>query len=392
MLKKEKEIFEKVSRLLSHFRRFDKRYQGIKLPLKTWQDFRAVSIVSKEDLRGYSVCKPFNITATSGSTATRLLIAHSRGCYQAHIHRLVTLYQSVGISQDDLCLNLCSYSLNSGGRMMEAAYKAAGAGVIPLGVLDSGAKTREAVDFVRELRPTVVNSYTNQLFDFFSLLGRRHSIRMAIVNGEPLTKPFKARIEAMSGVKVYNHYGAMEFSGFAVAQKHTDEYMKVFDNGLFIEVLRDDGTVSSTGEGAVLITDLGNTSMPFIRYKLGDKVEVRARRDGMYVKVLGRLADSVLIDGEVYSISEIAAQGQKGLKHPHFFFVINKDQGTYADKVILNLPGSDMPRFNEIKSLFKKSFSFGNSLDIRSYQGEFPKTTTGKFRHVIDSRKNSEKA
>ena len=38
-----------------------------------------------------------------------------------------------GVKEGVLCLNLCAYELNSGGRMMEAAFKAAGAGVIPLG-------------------------------------------------------------------------------------------------------------------------------------------------------------------------------------------------------------------------------------------------------------------
>lgn len=395
MIARDKNIYRKVSRLLANFRRTEAVYRQVKLPLKTEEDFRRLPITSREDMSTGNdrnhVEDVFNVTATSGTTDSRLLISHSRKCHQVHIRRLVKLYRSVGISSRDRCLNLCSYSLNSGGRLMEVAYKAAGAGVIPLGVLDSPEKIREAVAIIGTLRPTVVNSYTNQLYDLFSVLGRKHSIRDCIVNGEPLTRAFKCRIEELGGVRIYDHYGAMEVSGFAIAQKHSDEYMKIFDDGLIIEVLHDDGISASSGQGAIVVTDLENRAMPFVRYSLGDRVDICKRRDGYYIKVLGRLADSLLIDGQTCSVSSVVRSVQDILLHPYFCIVVDKDKDTYKDHILVNVPSEDISRSAEIRGAFRKFVDMGNRLVVHSFRGVFPRTSSGKFKHIVDVRKDREK-
>jgi len=385
-----KDILLQVSRQIAHFRKADARYRGIRLPLKTWAQLGSVPVSSREDLvrfvQDYPLKDVFNVTATSGTTKDRLLIGHSKESYEVHVRRLVRLYRSVGISRKDLCLNLCSYGLNSGGRLMEVAYKAAGAGVIPLGILDHPGKRAEVVDLVKRLRPTVVNSYTNQLFDLFSAIGRKHSIRCCIVNGEPLSRVFKKRIEGLAGVRIFDHYGAMEVSGFAIAQKPDDDFMKVFDDGLLLEVLTEDGDVACEGRGALLVSDLLNRCMPFIRYKLGDEVELLRRRGGLFVKVFGRLSDTVLLDGEVYSSREVVRTTQDLLGHPQFFFVVEKDLTTYRDVIILNVLSSAPALRSDLRQKLEGALSLERMIDIRTYRGEVPKTSTGKYRQLIDAR------
>lgn len=395
MASKDRDILGKLSRLVAYFRDFDNRYGDLRLPFKTMKDWQETPIVNKEDfvasLTGNTPQQIFNVTATSGTTASRLVITHSLRSYKAHMRRLVAQYKSIGAREGELCLNLCSYTLNSAGRLMENAYKIAGAGVIPLGSLDSKEKVQEAVDLARMLRPTIVNSYTNQLFDFFSLLGPKHSIRVCVVTGEPLINSFRVQMEKMFGVKIYNHYGSMEFSGFAIAQKSSDEYMKIFDEGLYIEIMKDDGTTSSVGRGAIVITDLENISVPFIRYRLGDRVDIKKRKDGTYIKILGRLSDTILIHGETYAIADIISAAEQILQHPNFFFVIEKDSVSHKDKLGLFIKDSNKERANVLKSFFKDSFPFGSSLRVGYFQGNMPKTSIGKYRHIVDVREHIEK-
>jgi phenylacetate-coenzyme A ligase PaaK-like adenylate-forming protein len=393
MRNRDREVFRKLTRLLRHFRRADKRFRKVALPVKTWERVWKIPVSTKAELAPYGRAIPirqaYNLTATSGTTSSSQIIAHSRDCYETHLARLVEQYRSIGLSSKDLCLNLCAYSLNSGGRLMEQAYKAAGLGVIPMGILDTPEKTTEVARLVGLLKPTVVNSYTNQLFDLFSLLGKKHSIRACVVNGEPLLPSFKMQIERMGGVKVFNHYGAMEFSGFAIAQKHTDEDMKIFGRGLLIEVQREDGTFAQTGRGALVVTDLENLSMPFIRYRLGDRVELCRKSSGLYIKVLGRLSDSLLVDGEIYSCDEVVRVVQGVIGHPHFLVLIEKDGKTYKDRVVVNLPPSDEPRGLKVLRVVESAFHWEGLITVRSYRGSFPKTSTGKFRHLMDARKNA---
>ena len=164
------EALKKVSRLLQIFSKNDKRYN---LRLRSWEDFKQIPVSGRVELKAFvthsALEDVFNVTATSGSTASRMLIAHSKEAYETHLRRLVKIYRHAGVSKGVLCLNLCSYELNSGGRLMEAAFKEAGAGVIPLGPISTQDKVLEAVHLIKSFKPVMVNAYTNQLFDLFAL-------------------------------------------------------------------------------------------------------------------------------------------------------------------------------------------------------------------------------
>ncbi len=390
MTARDKGVLNKVNILLRKFRRLDARYKALQLPLKRIESFQDIPVSRRDDMiafvQAHALKGAFNITATSGSSAARLLIAHSRKSHAAHLRRLAMIYQSIGLTTQDLCLNLCSYSLNSGGRLMEAAFKSAGIGVIPLGELQGPDKVAEAVSLIRHLRPTVINSYTNQLYPLFRALGKGHGVQACIVNGEPLYPFFKEQIEVMSGVRIYNHYGAMEFSGFAIVQKPDDAYMRVFDGGLYLEVRGDDGRIARTGRGALLVTDLDNDIMPFIRYELGDRVELVRRKGILFLKVLGRLADSILLNGEVYSCRDIVGLFQAALGHPDFFLLVEKDAVTYQDRIMLNVLSENEGLWQKVQLFLRDQSALAGMTRFKLYRGEMPRTSTGKFRHLVDGR------
>lgn len=381
---------KKAAELFHNFSQRDRRYRKV---LRSWEDFRRMPISGREDIKAFVqgglLQDAFNITATSGSTSSRLLIAHSREAYAAHLWRLVRLYRHVGVKAGALCLNLCSYELNSGGRLMEAAFKAAGAGVIALGPISTPDKVQEAARLIEILKPDMINAYTNQLFDLFAVLGRKHSIRRCLVNGEPLWPKYRQRIEQMGHVHIHDHYGAMEVSGLAVALRPDDEYMKIVANGLLLEVLEDSGKSSETGIGDLLVTDLDNTCMPFIRYRLGDKVELVRRRGALSIKVLGRTQDSLLLNGVVVLKQELIRTVNDFLGHPRFFFVVDKHRFKYYDKIIINVEGSTGKQLQALPGCVVKNLGIDHCIDVRTYAGQIPRTMNGKIKYFIDARKEA---
>ncbi len=385
-------VFQKISRLIGRLSLRDKRYG---LTVRSWKDHKKLPILERKDLKEYiktgSLTKAFNITATSGSTSSRMLIAHSQEAYDAHLMRLVKLYRLAGIKKGMLCLNLCAYELNSGGRLMEAAFKEAGCGVIPMGPPNTPEKVLEAVRLVGLLRPHFVNAYTNQLFELFAVLGRKHSIKRCLVNGEPLWPSYRKRIERMGGVDVHDHYGAMEISGLAVAVKPDDEYMRVVDDGLWLEVLDGSGKASPTGFGDLLVTDLNNTCMPFIRYRIGDRVELIRRKGALWIKILARTEDSLLINGVVVFKRELIKTVNDFVKHPRFFFLLDKNPLKYHDTLIINLTDGDPERFEALKNAVVKATGLDRCIDIRNHQGIIPRTINGKIKYFFDARKEKAK-
>lgn len=382
------QALKKVSQLLKIFSRDDDRYQ---LKLRSWEDFKRVPISGREELKIFPdnklIDSTFNITATSGSTSSRMLIAHSEEAYKAHERRLVRIYRQLGIKKDMVCLNLCSYELNSGGRLMESAFKASGAGVIPLGPISFPEKVAEAVCLIEQLKPTVVNAYTNQLFDLFSVLGRKHSIRRCLVNGELLWPEYRRRMEKLGGVDIHDHYGAMEISGLAVALNSEDEYMKVFSAGLLLEVLGEFGKVSQTGVGALLVTDLNNCCMPFIRYQLGDMVELVRRKGSLWIKVLGRTKESLLINGVVVVKQELIRIVNDFIGHPNFFFVMDKHRLNYGDRIIINVADPIPKNIKLLSGIVVKALGLDNCIVVRKHKGDVLRTFNGKIRYFIETRK-----
>ena len=380
-----------LRKVLQLFQAFSKRDHRYRKGLRSWEDFKRIPASGREDLKAFIdaglVSDAFNVTATSGSTASRMMIVHSRKAYEAHLRRLVKMYRHIGAKAGVLCLNLCSYELNSGGRLMEAVFKATGSGVIPLGPISTPDKVLEAAHLIKALKPVMINAYTNQLFDLFAVVGRKHSIRRCLVNGEPLWPEYRQRIEQMGGVLVHDHYGAMEISGLAVALKSDDKDMKIIADGLLLEVMEDSGKSSPTGIGDLLVTDLNNTSMPFIRYRLGDRVELVRRKGDLWLKVISRTQDSLLLNGVVVLKQELIRTLNDFLGHPRFLLVVDKHPLRYYDRLIINVAAKGtVKQFQALAGTVARNLGIDHCIEVRTHEGAIPRTLNGKIKYFIDAR------
>lgn len=390
MLADYNKLFPKIKALLKHFRSYYRQYKDIDVSeIKSIND---IPFLERSDFNNISQflgrLGELFVTMTSGSSNSSFFISRSKKSFDTHLARQIKIYKSLGLGKKDRFLNLLSYSISGAARIIDDALREINVCRIPVGSI----KTREHLNFVikviRDLRPTIIESYVNEIYEVFSVLGKKHSIKKCIVTGEYLSRDFKKIISRMGGVDVFNNYGSMEFSGFAISQDPRDEYMRIFEDGLFIEIFKEDGTTANTGQGRIVITDLENTCMPFIRYILGDVVEIIKKGGSKYIKVLGRSKDSLLIDGEPFSKTEIVEAIKRILNHPNFFLIINKDKNTYKDKVLVNLSPQDKDKKSEINNTISKNFSFSHLIKFCFCSDSIPKTSTGKFKHIIDLRKN----
>jgi phenylacetate-coenzyme A ligase PaaK-like adenylate-forming protein len=211
-------------------------------------------------------------------------------------------------------------------------------------------------------------------------------VKYSILNGEPLYPWFKDRLSAVSGTRIFDHYGAMEFSGFAIADSPQDPDMRLYENGLFFEVLQDDGNICACGQGRIVVTDLENTCMPFLRYLLGDRVAIVKKKKHKYIRVLGRQEDSLLIEGKITSRRMLTETVLRLLKHPRFFLVIEKDQKNFRDILTLNIPEPDLRLTDALFKEIGERMGLAHLVIVKPHSGNVPKTSTGKHRHIIDLR------
>lgn len=195
-------------------------------------------------------------------------------------------------------------------------------------------------------------------------------------------------IESAFGCKVNDRYGSEEVALIASeCEQHRGLHLNI--EHLYVEFLRADGTEVSAGEeGAIVITDLLNRGMPFIRYRIED-VGVPSDRScacgrGMPLmeRVTGRVADYLKRrDGSMVAgvslvertLTAIPGIEQMQVVQPGF------------EEIVLNIVRApDFSAATERALLAEFRAVFGAGIDIRpQYVERIPQERSGKYRFAI---------
>jgi len=152
-------------------------------------------------------------------------------------------------------------------------------------------------------RPEVVVGYTNPLYEFArycEAMGERpYAPKSIIVGAEKLHDFQRVTLEQVFGAPVFETYGSREFMLIgAECEQHAGLHLS--QENLYVEILDDDGQPTPQGEeGNIVITDLFNYGMPFIRYVNGDRAVAGlsqcscGRGLPLLTKVVGRQLDTL---------------------------------------------------------------------------------------------------
>lgn len=139
------------------------------------------------------------------------------------------------------------------------------------------AATRAIHQRIAQLQPVILDAMTSTLQAYVlwcQQLGLKPpgGIRMVRPSGENVTAEHRALFEEHFGCLVRSSYGAREFGSVAGQCRHSRYHL--FPECCYYEVLREDGSIGTTGSGRILITTLHNAVMPLIRYDPGDLVTI----------------------------------------------------------------------------------------------------------------------
>ena len=245
---------------------------------------------------------------------------------------------------------------------------------------------------MNRFRPEVIVAYTNPLYEFCKHLQANamepKGVRSIIVGAEKLYDFQRELIERVFRAPVFETYGSREFMLIgAECDLHSGMHLSV-DN-LYVEVVNDDGTPTPDGlEGNVVITDLFNHGMPFIRYLNGDRAIAGftqcacGRGLPLLRSVVGRQLDilstpsGAVIPGELF---------------PHLFkdfasirrFQVHQHQ---RDEVEIRIVGDSRLNSDTIQLIRDKiDQSVGGQLKIRLERvDDIPLTAAGKHQVVVN--------
>jgi phenylacetate-CoA ligase len=122
-------------------------------------------------------------------------------------------------------------------------------------------------------RPTLLFGHAHSLYLFAQFLENKKLAGIhprGIISTCMVLHPFeRQKIEKIFDCKVTNRYGCEEVSLIA-CECSEHEGMHLNYDSLIVEFIRNGKAVKAGEPGAIVITDLTNYGMPFIRYKVGD--------------------------------------------------------------------------------------------------------------------------
>jgi phenylacetate-CoA ligase len=224
--------------------------------------------------------------------------------------------------------------------------------------------------------PVLMDGYAEAL-DFLAHYLKSRSdlpVRPKALMSSAQTLPEQSRklIEEAFGCRVFDKYGAREFSGIAYeCEAHTGHH--VVAEGFIVEVLRDGQPVKPGELGEIVITDLNNYCLPFVRYRLGD---LGVAVDPDFACPCGRGLPLVgNIEGRVQSIIQ-GTHGQflPGSFFPHYlkefdhaiqkFQVVQERRGAITFNVVKGGRFSD-DVLAEVLATFRRHLGDDMQIDVR---------------------------
>ncbi|MGH2479230.1 MAG: phenylacetate--CoA ligase family protein [Ktedonobacteraceae bacterium] len=195
-------------------------------------------------------------------------------------------------------------------------------------------------------------------------------------------------IEAAFGCKVTDRYGSEEVALIACeCERHAGMHLNI--EHLYIEFLRPDGSAAAPGEeGTIVITDLTNHGMPFIRYRIEDvgvpsaRVCACGRGLPLMERVTGRVADYLKRrDGSMVAGISLVERTLTAIPGIEQLQVVQPS----ADDIVLNVvrapdftPATEQALLGEFQTVF------GAGINIRAeYVERIHQDRSGKYRFAI---------
>jgi len=237
-------------------------------------------------------------------------------------------------------------------------------------------------EIIRKLRNRKINILSSSpsclkvLIDELKKTGEKLTIEFVVVSGETLFDNIGDDIKTYLQAKIINVYGCMEHPSLAWTKPDSKVSYYALKS-VYIEYIN---PVEINGDlyGELVITNLINKTMPFVRYKVGDHVKMPDSYKKMGT-IIGRSEDIfVLNNGErIFMVQLYKFISIKG--YSQYKFLQKKDKSIHFQAVCN--PGVNKQMLKErILNTWRENFSeypleveFFNELPINPKRGKFKK-------------------
>lgn len=243
--------------------------------IATLSDLKKLPIVRKEDFRnGYpDKCTSKIISknnwlpdSTSGSTGRPFQFIRDKNFSDVSLANTYRTYTWTGIDVGDKNISLWGY--HKAPLVVKILDKMLRKEM--LSSFDVEDNYNDYYSFLKKFKPKMLEAYSASVTQFAKLLAENNlkdlRIPVTISSAETLYPKNKKLIEEVLHTKVFNRYGSRELGGIAQeCQEHLGLHINA--ESYIVEVVK---ASEADEKGRIIITNLTNFTMPFIRYDTED--------------------------------------------------------------------------------------------------------------------------
>ena len=251
----------------------------------------------------------------------------------------------------------------------------------------------ETVNSLIEFKPVLLRGYLSSILQIARYFDENNltlpSLKAISSTTETLLPLYREYIENVFGVKMYDQYGCGECGSMAF-ECPAHEGLHITEEHCLVEILDEKNQNIYDKTGRVILTDLDNYAMPFIRYENGDSAVKSAKKcscgraSELLTSISGRTKDVIYLKNGSSVPGGFFARIFNELGFDNFeyftrFQIYQKVKGDYVcrlEKTEKQIPKSLMLQTQN--TLLR----FGNNVSIELHD-KLKNDRSGKFRYVI---------
>jgi phenylacetate-CoA ligase len=248
--------------------------------LQTANDVRLIPPISKqvvrdnaEDLIAQDREYRFSEDSTSGSSGPTTIVYTDRTALAYQHAAVFRAYRWMGLRIGERLIRFWGIQLDARRKLKDSLKDhLLNRRTFSTHGLDKESLDRYYTQLVR-FQPAAFYGFTSGIYEFARYvkesslpLGKVH-LKAIIVTGEPLLTHQREIIESVFECRVFNEYGCAEFG--PVAYECPKGALHITAENVLVEVEAGEDR-SQSGRGNLIMTELNNSGMPMVRYRMGD--------------------------------------------------------------------------------------------------------------------------
>lgn len=244
-----------------------------------------------------------------------------------------------------------------------------------------------------KFKPFILRGYPSVLFQYSNYIEKNQKklidLSSIITSGEVLHEFQRKKMEDIFNCHILDSYGCREVSQIAMECKQHNGMHIIMENQI-VEILNSNEEVSTNETGDIIVTNLNNYGMPFIRYKVGDRAR-RSSIDKCHCKRGFELIDSIVGREQGF----ITTPGKNYINEAFFGYRLAKIVGireyqiiqNKIDEIIILIVGDEKQIGNQINIILSDMIAeLDENIHFEiKYVDKIEKTKTGKYRMLVSN-------